>query len=243
MQLTVLGRYSPFPPSDGACPGYLVQGGGESLLLECGSGVVARLQRHLPLAGLRYVILSHLHGDHCSDMNVLRYAADTDVRHRQAPDPVEVFAPPEPEDEFARLEYKDAVAARPVNHGDRLQLGPFSVEFARTDHPLHCLAVRVTADGKSLVYTGDTAFSPEVTALAADCDLLLAEASLEESRRGFRGHMTASEAARMACEAGARRLLLTHFWPFSDPEAMADTARLHCDLPCTAVAEGETYLV
>ncbi len=243
MQLIVLGRYSPFPPPGGACPGYLLQHGDASLLVDCGSGVVARLQNHVSFDGLDYVILSHLHGDHSSDMNVLRYAADTDLRGRQAPAAMKVYAPPMPSEEFTRLSYKEAVKAHPITEDDILQLGPFEVCFARTDHPLLCYAVRVTAGGRTLAYTADTAYSPGVVEIAEGADLLLAEASLEESQRGFRGHMTASQASVMAKKAGVGRLLLTHFWPYHDVQKMVDSARAASDIPVEAAEEENAYLV
>lgn len=243
MRLAVLGRYSPFPPPEGACPGYLLQHGDASLLLECGSGVVARLQNHVSFDRLQYVILSHLHGDHCSDLNVLRYAADTDLRGLREPAALQVYAPPVPEEEFARLSYKEAVRAIPVTGGDTLQLGPFEVSFTETDHPLLCYAVRVTAGGRTLAYTADTAYSSGVVEMAHGADLLLAEASLEESQSGFRGHMTASQAAMMAQRAGAGRLLLTHFWPYHDVEKMVHSARNACDLPVEAAEEESVYPV
>lgn len=243
MQLTVLGRYSPFPPPGGACPGYLLQSGDASLLLECGSGVVARLQNAVEFEKLEYLILSHLHGDHCSDVHVLRYAADSDLRGRDHPTPIEVYAPPEPPEEFARLDYKGALRAHPIAGGDQLQLGPFTVRFATTDHPLPCCAVRVTADDRALAYTADTAYSREVVEIARGADLLLAEASLEESQAGFRGHMTASEAGTMAREAGVKRLLLTHFWPRADIERAVHSARSTCEVPAEAAEEEGRYLV
>ena len=43
----------------------------------------------------------------------------------------------------------------PVGPG-AFDVGPFEVELARTAHPVECYAIRLTAEGRSLVYTGDT---------------------------------------------------------------------------------------
>lgn len=51
MLLTVLGFQSPYPGPAGATPGYLIQTAYTNLLLDCGSGVLAQLTRHL--LGLR----------------------------------------------------------------------------------------------------------------------------------------------------------------------------------------------
>ncbi len=242
MQLTILGRYSPYPPPGGACPSYLVQTEGVSLLLDCGSGAVSRLQKFTAINRLKYVVLSHLHGDHCSDMSVLRYAADLDVRHQEDPAPIRVFAPGEPRDEYARLTYKEAIRAEVVTEKDQLELGPFEVRFAITDHPMLCHAVSVRTAEHTIVYSGDTAYSDELTRFARDADVLLAECSLPEDHAGFRGHMTALDCARMAERAGVGRLLLTHFWPRADVDAMVCTARGSCTgVPVEAAEEGRTY--
>lgn len=68
--------------------------------------------------------------------------------------------------------------------------------------------------GKSLAYCLDTRPCANSVKLARDVDCLVHEATFtedheEESR--FYGHSTASQAAEIARQAGAKRLLITHF--------------------------------
>jgi ribonuclease Z len=70
-----------------------------------------------------------------------------------------------------------------------------------------------TRPGRRVVYTGDTAPARSVVEAARSCDLLIHDCTFSEEeaeRARETGHATATEAARVALEAGARRLLLTH---------------------------------
>lgn len=48
MKLTVLGCNGPYPAPGGACSGYLLQEGDTGVLLDCGAGVLAQLEKHMP---------------------------------------------------------------------------------------------------------------------------------------------------------------------------------------------------
>jgi ribonuclease Z len=64
--------------------------------------------------------------------------------------------------------------------------------------------------------------------LGSLADVLVHESTYEHARADLaheRGHTTGVEAARIALDARAARLLLTHFSPSVDPESVAEEAR------------------
>jgi ribonuclease Z len=86
-----------------------------------------------------------------------------------------------------------------------------TLEDGRTFFPADL--VGAPRDGRRLVYTGDTRPHLAVIQASAAADLLIHEATFggDELERAIEtGHSTAAEAARVALDAGARRLALTH---------------------------------
>lgn len=70
--------------------------------------------------------------------------------------------------------------------------------------------------GRSVVYCTDTIYCRSAVELARDADLLIHEATFAEADEGLAvrsTHSTASMAGRVAKEAGAERLYITHFSP------------------------------
>ncbi len=70
--------------------------------------------------------------------------------------------------------------------------------------------------GRAIVYSGDTTYCEAMIELAHDADVLIHEATFSEgdedlARRSR--HSTTTMAARVAAEAGARTLMLTHISP------------------------------
>ena len=50
LTVTVLGSTGSYPSAEGACSGYLVRSSSATIWLDAGSGSLANLQRHVPVA-------------------------------------------------------------------------------------------------------------------------------------------------------------------------------------------------
>ena len=94
-------------------------------------------------------------------------------------------------------------------------------------------------DGRTLIYTGDTRPHLSVIKAAKGADLLVHEATFasdEMERARETGHSTAAEAARVALEAGARRLVLTHISSRYNRDASELLAEARAVFPETTIA-------
>lgn len=93
--------------------------------------------------------------------------------------------------------------------------------------------------GRKVVYTGDTRPFEGVRRMAEGADLLIHEGTFgdgEEERALETYHSTAREAGRLACQAGVRRLILTHISARHSDAAEVLEAQAREELPQTRFA-------
>ncbi len=218
MKLTVLGNNGPFPSAGGACSGYLLTEGRKKILLDCGNGVLSNLFKFTGFENIDAIILTHLHSDHISDMMVLRYAIQIKASRGLIEKPLDVYAPPEPAEEFERLDIKDIFNLKPISEDLLLSFDDMRLGFREMKHPVKCFAVSADKGDKRFVFSGDTAWNKNIIEFSKGADLLLLDAGLLDRDKvgGDVPHLTARECGIVAREAGAKRLLLTHFWPEAD---------------------------
>ena len=236
MELTVLGRYGPYPRPGGACSGYLIADGETRVLLECGAGTLSRLMRVLPLNRIDAVVLSHLHYDHCSDIAVLRYALEQLSARDGIRSPMPVYAPDAPQDACRLLEYP-AFARHAICGGMRETIGSLELSFHAMAHPVPTCGMMIAGSGgERLFYTGDTGYFAALPELARGAEALLADACLTDADEPKENpvHMTAREVGKLSKAAGIRRTFLTHLWGGADTEA---AVQKEVDMPGAVVVQ------
>ena len=230
MELVVLGSSAAWPDAGRAAAGFLLRHDGFTAALDLGTGTLSNLQRYLPHERLDAVLITHEHLDHCLDLYPLTVARSL---HPEPLKPLPLIAPVGVFDRIAALEDEEGVAemrelfdVRTFEPGQELEVGPLRVTTRLLPHMVPNAGMRIEADGKAVVYTGDTGPSEELVALARDADLVVAEASWLEPRQDLGPiHLTARQAGEHAGRAGTASLLLTHLWPGLDRDrARAEAA-------------------
>lgn len=219
-----------------------VRCGDEVIVLDAGTGIRrlgdTLLQRSRPVAAA--VLFSHVHWDHIQGFPFFAplFHPETHLELYGRPEvgtleevltrqmtyptfPVALAAVP------ARLHFRDV----PV---EPFAVGRFEVRAAPLHHPNGCLAYRVAALGRSVVYATDTephadgTVDASLVELARGADVLVYDAQYtpEEypAKRGW-GHSTWTEAVRVAQAAEVGQLVLFHHDPGHDDDAVAEIER------------------
>ena len=250
MQITVLGKSPSFQDAGGACSGYLVEDEGVRVLLDCGSGVFAKLRERRDHLTVDAVVLSHLHADHFLDLVPFAYALT--YGPRRPPGRPRLHAPAGARETFRRVVgawgNEDLIEAAfeivEYSDADQLELGPLAVDFQAVPHFVPTWAIRVRAAGATFVFGADCAPNPELAGFATGADLLFLEATITAPEpEGPRGHLTPAEAGELARRARARRLALVHISDELDLDAARRSAEASFGGPVEVAVEGATYTV
>ena len=236
MELVVLGSGTVAPSAQRTAPAHWVTAGNVRLLLDCGAGVLHRAAGFgMPWPDVTHVALTHFHPDHWGELPMLLFALKWGTLPARSA-PLRVIGP-------AGLRTRMTVLAGALGDwvldpgyplemvemaaGESLELsGGVVLEAWKTPHTDESLAYAVRDPRARLVYTGDTGPSDELARWAGGCDLLLAECSLPDEG-AITIHLSPTQAGALARAAGARRLVLTHFYPAiegTDPASVAARA-------------------
>ncbi|MGI9155753.1 MAG: MBL fold metallo-hydrolase [Marmoricola sp.] len=250
MRLTVVGNSGSYPGPASPASCYLLEAEHEGrswrIVLDLGNGALGALHRYVDPLALDAVLLSHLHADHCLDLcgyYVMR------KYHPDGPQPLlPVWGPagaaarmaraydlpekPGMTEEFDFHTYPDVAFA----------VGPFTITVRPVSHPVDAFALRIVADARTLVYSGDSAVCDALTEHAADADVFLSEASFVSTEDNPPGiHLTGADAGTVATNGGVGRLLLTHIPPWHDPAEVLGEAKTTFDGDVALAEDGRTY--
>ncbi|WP_100011424.1 MBL fold metallo-hydrolase [Lentibacillus sediminis] len=241
MKLTVLGFWGGYPAVNGATSSYLLEKDGFSLLIDAGSGSLSKLQNYCHVTELDAVILSHYHHDHVADIGVLQYARLVQSFVTNKKDILPIYGHTEDEQGFQQLthEYTKGVEYNPEK---QLDIGPFSITFLKTIHPVPCFGMRITDGEKVVVYTADTSYQNGWIQFAKDADLLITDCNFYAAQDGSgAGHMTSAEGGSIAEEADVKTLLLSHLPQYGEIHQLAEEAKQHFGGTVQLAEEGWTW--
>lgn len=220
MKLTIIGHWGGYPARNGASSSYLLEKDGYRLVLDFGSGALAKIQQYIKVTEIDAILLSHYHADHIADIGVLQHALIVENYLAGTEKTVEIYGPGENEYEFNQLE-DDFTKGIKYNPEEVLKLGPFFLRFLKTRHSVPCYGVRITDGQSTIVYTADSAYQEEWIKFSKNADLLLADTNFYAEQDGSEaGHMTSEEVGRIASHAKVKQVILTHLPHYGNHEQL-----------------------
>jgi len=242
--LSVLGCDGSWPGPGGAGSGYLVQAGDTSVVLDAGPGTFAQLQRRIDPGRVTAVVLTHAHPDHWTDLESFAtwagYGPGRERFREAAGRPLPVFAPPglRERSHFSEASWVDW---RELAPSMVLSLGVLEARFGATDHGTPTLAVHLSHEGATLVYSADSGPGWSVEELGADIGTFLCEATYTRELEGSLLHLSGREAGAMARAAGVRRLIVTHRWPTVSADDVRREAEAAFGRPVEQASTGAVF--
>ena len=236
INVTILGSGTCVPSLKRSSCSVLIQVGTSRLLFDSGPGTMRRLlEAQTSIFDISHIFYSHFHPDHSGEFVPFIFSTKyPDGSQRTTPLMV-----------AGGLGFLDFYEGLKSVYGQWIELAPgllnvmefdnkrpdtrqfedFAVNTAPVAHNEESIAYRITsADGHSVVYTGDTDYTDTIIDLAKDADLLICECALPDKFR-VKGHLTPSLAGDLAAKANVRKLVLTHFYPQCDNEDIAAECR------------------
>lgn len=248
----------PRPKVDRASTSQVVVVNGDAYVIDCGDGVARRLvAAGVNLQQLRKVFITHHHSDHNADYgNLLLLAWAAGLTSN-----VETYGPPPLErmtdlyfemnayDIETRIVDEGRVPLVPLVHPTEITAdgvisddGNVKVTAALVDHPpvVPAFAYRFDTPDRSIVISGDTAYSKNLLRLAQGADVLVHEAlyvpgierTVARAPNASRlrehiiaSHTTVEDVGKLAAEANVGTLVLSHLVPADDPLVTEETFR------------------
>ena len=181
------------------------------IVFDAGSGFF-KIDKYIDGTRPVYLFLSHYHFDHICGLHGLSRIRCNEglfiVGQPGIGNVMNVIANKPFTIPLNELAYSVKILELP-NDKDRI---PFDVKTLPLLHSDSCYGYRITIDNVTVVFCTDTGYCDNAVELSQKADLLIAECSFlpgEESAKW--PHLNPETAAKIAAEAEAKRLILTHF--------------------------------
>lgn len=236
MKLTILGKYGPFASGNKSTSGYLIQENDTNVLLDIGSGVLAKYRDIASVKDLSFLVLSHLHFDHVSDIGVLSYALAFSKREEKLNVYLPNFESPVLETIKSIKEFNLIFIEENKTYFD----SGLEFSFYKMTHPVLSYGVKIKSNKAVFSYSGDTTYNENIKNLVSNSSLALLDgAFLEKDYLDGKPHMSVKQASSFTNHFDGK-VIITHLSEnYSDDEVESEINN-----PRVEVAkEGKTYLV
>ncbi len=191
-----------------------------NLLIDCGASSLVALKRlGIDRNAISTIVVTHFHADHFGGIPFFLLDAQFFSKRRTkltivGPVGLEAWYERVMETAFpgsSQAAQKFALELVAVAAGDAVEangakIAAYQALHGPADAP--CLAVRISAEGRTVAYTGDTEWTPALIPAAQGADLFIAEAYFRD--KAVATHLSLAAIEAHLAELAPRRLVLTH---------------------------------
>ena len=201
---------------------FRVERASDDFLIDCGaSSMIAMRKLGVDPNAIRTIFISHLHGDHFGGLPFFILDAQFYSRRttpltvvgppgfqKRLLDAMEVFFPGS-----STTSRKFEVIVHEIAPGTTSTINEVSVGAIEVRHACGApaLGLRLSCDGKTIAYSGDSEWTDALIDVGRDADLFIVEALSFEKR--ITQHLDYASLRANVQRIGAKRIVLTHFGP------------------------------
>jgi len=192
----------------------------EKILIDIGSGTLQRLsQEQINVHSINYIFITHFHPDHIADLIsflfALRFARSTYKKEK-----LQIWGP------RGLIKF---IKGMEISYGRWIRDTEMNIEFSefgrhlldfpgfrviwnKVLHKSESVAFRFEVGDKVISFSGDSGYCRELIQICKNADVAVLECS-HSDEHAVEGHLSPSLAAKIADEADAKTMALTHFYP------------------------------
>lgn len=233
MKFIVLGSGTSVPHPKRSSSAFWLETENSSLLIDCAASAIHRMaQENLDWASLDAIWISHFHLDHVGGLAPFlfgtKYAPETQKRTKT----LKIFGAKglkkliqsfDKANDYGLLEQPFPVEIIEIESLEKFEVLPEVEAVAiSTPHTDESHAIRITdKNDKSLVFSADTGFTKELSALAKNANLFVLECSFVKNKP-VEKHLELAEAIYLIRRANPKKAVLTHLYPEWDEVNFAE---------------------
>jgi ribonuclease BN (tRNA processing enzyme) len=217
MKVKILGTGTAVPSLKRLSSSYLVTAGWGNILIDVGPSVVRRLLEFgYKVEEIDIIIITHFHPDHTADLVTFLFACNYGESERRKPltivggKGIRAFCRKLSElyPWIVPLHYRLQIKTLPRGTW-RIKDG--SVTTTGMKHREESIGVRLEEKGKSVVFSGDTEYTPALARLAYRADLLVVECSFPVTEA--KGHLNLAGLLSIVGASNPKMVLMSHLYP------------------------------
>ncbi len=250
IRIKFLGTGSILQDPKRSCSSILIETAKEKILVDAGPGTLHRLNEiGFAPEQLTYIFISHFHPDHVSDLVPIIFA----IRNSHI-DPQQIALRVWGPRGFINFLHGMEIAYGKWLHSNDntikyyelkrrlLDFPGFRLIWGKVIHKNESVGFRFEINGKIICISGDTGYCSELIRLCKNADLAILECSFPDEL-AVEGHLSPSLAGKIAADGGAKKLVLTHFYPGTANKKTIEVAQKFFHGPIELAEDLKEYML